>query len=255
MSDLEIVVMPHRGSSNETLENSWQALEYVHSLGCKYFETDVHATADGVVVLYHDDNLKRMNKVDAKIEDLTWCELQKIFYEDGSCIVRLDEALKRYNDMHFNIDLKHDLVVEPMIDLLNSMPEVCKRVCIASFSARRVNKIRRVFDGKVKTSLSFSEVLRLKIASSVTIPPRFLGVPSMRQGVCYVQVPKKFGFVNVVTERFIKNCHRYGLQIHVWVVNEREEMENLLDMGVDGLITDNLSVAKDVLSSRNLWVE
>lgn len=251
MSD--VIVMPHRGGCNESLENSWVALEHAYSLGYKYFETDVRATKDNVVVIYHDDTLERVNNHAGRVEDMTWEELSHISYSDGSQIVRLEDALKKYSDLNFNIDIKNDHVVEPFIQLLNDMPEVQERILVASFSSNRLKKIRAAFSGRVKTSLGMSEVIKLKLASTLTISPRLFGVPSPRQGVVAVQVPMKFGIIKVVTKRFISACHRQGMAVQVWVIDDPEEMEFLIDMGVDGIFTDSPSLAKQILISRGLW--
>lgn len=249
----EVVVIPHRGGCNEAIENSWVALEHVHSLGYKYFETDVRATKDNIVVIYHDDTLERINNYIGRVEDMTWEELSQISYSDGSQIVRLEDALKKYSDLNFNIDLKNDHVVQPVIDLITRMPEVEDRVLFASFSTERLKKIRRTFDGRVKTSLSMSEVARMKLASTLTISPRLFGVPYPRQGVVAVQVPIRYGWINVVTKRFISACHRRGMAVQVWVVDDPVEMEYLIDLGVDGLFTDSPSIAKQLLIDKGLW--
>ncbi|QPK94405.1 glycerophosphodiester phosphodiesterase [Actinomyces sp. zg-332] len=249
----EVIVIPHRGGCNEAIENSWVALEHAHSLGYKYFETDVRATKDNVVVIYHDDTLERVNNHTGRVEDMTWEELSQISYSDGSQIVRLEDALKKYSDLHFNIDLKNDRVVQPMIDLLSEMPEVEDRILIASFSSTRLRRIRKAFNGRIKTSLSMAEVIKMKLASTLTISPRLFGVPYPRQGVVAVQVPVKFGFIKVVTKRFISACHRRGMAVQVWVVDDPSEMEYLIDLGVDGLFTDSPSVAKQLLIDKGLW--
>lgn len=249
----KIIVMAHRGGCNETIENSWIALEYAKKLGYKYFETDVRATKDNVVVIHHDDNLDRVTDTVGTVEEMTWQELSTVSHIGGGQIVRLEDALKKYKDFFFNIDIKNEHVIEPFIKLIESMPQVKDRICVASFSTKRLRKIRRAFGNSVPTSLGMSEVLRLKLASTLTLSPKLFAVPTSQQNVVAVQVPEKFGPVRVVTKRFVSQCHKSGMAVQVWTVDTKEQMERLINLGVDGIFTDSPSYAKQVMQKLGLW--
>ena len=238
-----ILAFAHRGGAGDAAENTLPAFARAADLGYRYFETDAHLTADGVVVAFHDDVLDRVTDGTGAIADLPWAEIAQARV-GGQPIPRLDELLETFPDVRVNIDPKHDPVVAPLADLLQRLGAV-ERVGIGSFSDRRLAEMRRRCGPRLCTSLGPRGTARLKAAAR--------GVPIGRLPSPCVQVPVRSGRVVITDRRFVVAAHRRGLQVHVWTVDDPAEMERLIDLGVDGLMTDRLEVLKDVLVRRGLW--
>jgi glycerophosphoryl diester phosphodiesterase len=237
----------HRGGATEATENSILAFERAWSLGFTHFETDVHATSDGVLVALHDATLDRVTDRVGRIEELPWADVCRSRLADGTSPPRLVELLAAVPGARFNIDVKADEAVGPLIALLRSDPSLLERVCVASFSDARLSVVRRSFGSRVCTSTGPAGVLAHRLAVSLgrPTPGRFLGD-------CF-QVPVGIRRVPLVTEAFVLRAHEQGRPVHVWTVDEQPEMERLLDLGVDGLMTDRPEVLRDVLKARGAW--
>ena len=239
-----VLAFAHRGGAHEAPENTMKAFTYAVGLGYRYLETDAYATRDGVLISFHDDKLDRVTESKGKIEALSWGDLATARIGGTEPIPLLEDLLTRWPDVRINIDPKHDAAVAPLIALIKRLG-VEDRVCIGSFSDRRLRQVIDAFDGRVCTSLGPAGVLRLKAAS--------VGWPAWRWRQGCVQVPVKRGNTRIVTRRFVEAAERRGLQVHVWTVDDESEMQSLLDIGVHGLMTDRPSVLKKVLTSRGLW--
>lgn len=248
------IVLAHRGGADEAAENSTTAFVRMRELGVHHIETDAHVTADGVVVLHHDDTVDRTYDGSGRVEQLTWAELSAMRNGAGETMPVLAEVLERNPDLWFNIDAKTDEVVEPLLRVIDEA-DAWGRVMVASFSERRLERIRRHARANISTSLGMSAVARLVGAAQTATNPGSWHVPGPRQGVRAVQVPRRWGPVPVVTPRFIATAHTVGLAVHVWTVNEPEEMVELIEMGVDGLVTDRPSLLKEILVERGQWRE
>jgi glycerophosphoryl diester phosphodiesterase len=234
----------HRGGAREFPENTMPAFEGAIRLGYRYLETDVHATADGVLLAFHDDVLDRVTDRTGTVGALPWDEVKRARVDGAEPIPLLEDLLGAWPDVRINIDPKHDSAVEPLADVLRRTG-AADRVCIGAFSDRRIARVRRLVGEDLCTSLGPKGTARLRAAS--------VGVPSGRfKGGC-VQVPVRQGPVRIVDERFVRAAHRRGLAVHVWTIDDAEEMERLLDLGVDGIMTDRPSVLKDVLQRRGAW--
>ena len=222
-----------------------RAFEYAVGLGYRYLETDAYATRDGVLISFHDDKLDRVTDAKGRIEELTWADLEPARIGGVEPIPVLEDLLARWPDTRINIDPKHDAAVVPLIALIKRMG-VEDRVCIGSFSGKRLRQVQDAFDGRVCTSLGPSGVLRLKAVSA--------GVPIARFREGCAQVPVKANNVTVVTRRFVEAAESVGLQVHVWTIDDEAEMRRLIDLGVHGLMTDRPALLKQVLLSKGLWV-
>lgn len=234
----------HRGGALEAPENTMKAFEYAVGLGYRYLETDAYATRDGVLISFHDDRLDRVCDTTGRIETLSWAEVGRARIGGSEPVPLMEDLLTRWPDVRINIDPKHDAAVAPLIALIKRLG-VEDRVCVGSFSDRRVRQVVDAFDGRVCTSPGPSGVLRLKAASG--------GWPAWRWRQGCVQVPVQANGITIVTRRFIEAAERRGLQVHVWTIDVADEMERLIDLGVHGLMTDSPSVLKDVLTRRRLW--
>ena len=236
----------HRGGAADGDENTVEAFERAVKLGYRYVETDVHATADGVAVVFHDSTLDRVTGQAGRISDLTWSDLQSVRIAGAALVPRLDEVLAAWPEIRFNIDIKADPGVAPTVDtILRS--DAADRVLLASFSDRRLAAVRALAGPAIATSMGSRSVTRLRLASLIGAPLR---LPS---SVAAVQVPPRLGRITVVDRRFLALAHRLGLQVHVWTIDDPTEMTRLLDLGVDGIMTDRLTVLRDVYRARGLW--
>lgn len=246
------LVFAHRGGGDEVSENSMAAFSAMRELGVRHIETDVHLTKDGKVVVHHDDVVDRTYDGAGRVEDLTWDEIRHMRNSAGERMPLLDEVLEEHPDLWFNIDAKADAVVDPLLQILEAHNDF-DRVMLASFSEKRLQKIRRKARGKVSTSLGMSAVGRLLGAAKTATHPGSWRIPGPHMGVRAVQVPYTQGPLTVVDRRFIAAAHTLGLAVHVWTINDEPQMRELLELGVDGLITDRPSLAKRVLQSLNMW--
>ncbi len=235
----------HRGGAEEAAENSVDAFRRAVSLGYRYVETDVHATADGVVLAFHDHRLDRVTDGRGLVEQLTWAEVSRALIAGRAPIPRLDELLEEFPQVRFNIDAKHDAVVDPLAALL-VRSKALDRVCVASFSDRRLARLGALLGPRACLSMGPRGVLRLRLAATTG---RRVPLP---RADC-VQVPVRVGPVTVVDRRFVDAAHRRGLPVHVWTVDDAAEMSRLLRLGVDGLMTDRPVVLRDVLLGWGGW--
>ncbi|WP_436527307.1 glycerophosphodiester phosphodiesterase [Actinoplanes sp. HUAS TT8] len=237
----------HRGGAAEGDENTAAAFERAVAMGYRYVETDVHATADGVPVVIHDARLDRLAGRPGLVADLTWADLATIRVGGESAVPRLDEVLDAWPQIRFNIDVKSDPVVEPAVTAIRRAG-AGDRVLLASFSDARLTRVRALAGPRVATSLGLRGVARLRLASIAGVPLR------LPESVAAVQIPVRHGPVTVLTSRFLKYVRRIGREIHVWTIDDPAEMRRLLDMGVDGIMTDRVEVLRDVYSERGLWL-
>ncbi|WP_030167995.1 glycerophosphodiester phosphodiesterase [Spirillospora albida] len=244
----------HRGGAGGRPENSMAAFQRAIDLGYRYLETDAHATADGVVVAFHDRTLDRVTDAGGTLARLPYAEVAKARIAGTEPIPRLEDVLGSFPDARVNIDLKDAPVIGPLADVLRRT-NAWKRVCLTSFSTRRLAQMRARLplytDEDVCTSLGPRGVMALR-ARSYGGPTAKL-VRLAATGVACAQVPYGLGPLPFVTESFIAEAHRLGLQVHAWTVNDPAAMGRLLDIGIDGIMTDDLVGLRHVMASRGLW--
>ncbi|NYJ08129.1 glycerophosphodiester phosphodiesterase [Petropleomorpha daqingensis] len=242
------LAMAHRGGAIEHLENSMPAFEACVALGYRYLETDVRATADGVLVAFHDPGLERTTDRTGRIEQLSWAEVAEARIGGREPLVRLEDLLDAWPDVRFNLDIKAAGVLAPLVRLVRRM-KVADRLCLASFSDARIAAARRLFGPAMCTSLGPRGVAALRLSS---YSPRAAGLVRMHAGCA--QVPLQLGGRALVDERFVTAAHDRGLQVHVWTVDTEQEVDTLLDLGVDGIMTDRPAMLREVLEKRGQWV-
>lgn len=235
----------HRGGAGDWPENSLEAFANAVDLGFRYVETDAHVTADGVVIAFHDDELDRVTDRSGRIGDLPWTEVARARIDGRAGIPLLEELLGTWPDLRINIDPKHDEVVQPLADLLQRTGSL-DRVCIGSFSDRRLERLRAQFGERICTSLGPRGVTALRAGS--------LGIGRRTPPADCVQVPTSVRGLPLVDRRFVEHCHSLGLPVHVWTIDDPGEMDGLLDLGVDGLMTDRPAVLREVLVRRDRWL-
>lgn len=231
-------VLAHRGLALDAPENTILAFAKAVAIGCHYIETDVHVSRDGVAVVAHDPSLERVAQRDVAVSRLTIDELRRVDLGHGQGFCALDEALDAFPETRFNIDVKVEGAVDPAIAAVRRAAAT-SRVLVTSFSERRRLRLAALLPG-VATSTGSAGVIRARVAGytgSQQLLSRVL------RGARALQVPERAGPLRLVTAAFVDAVHRVGAEVHVWTVNEASDMQRLLDLGVDGLVTDRADVA------------
>lgn len=240
------IAFAHRGGTSAAPENSMRAFQHAVDLGYRYLETDVHATSDGHVIAFHDNDLQRTCGSSLKIADATIDELSTARIDGTDPIPMLIEILDAWPEVNLNIDCKSDAVVAPLIQQLRTS-KCLDRVCIGSFSDQRLTRIREEFGSSVCTSMGPREVAGLVLGTHARIPLR----PTKHALVA--QVPVRQGPIPVVTKRTVQRAHDLGLFVHVWTIDDPQEIGRLLDLGADGIMSDDTIALRDVFSARGIW--
>ncbi|OWY59633.1 glycerophosphodiester phosphodiesterase, partial [cyanobacterium TDX16] len=194
----------------------------------------MHVTADGVLLAFHDDHLDRVTDREGEIAALPWSEVRKAKVDGREPIPLLADLLGTWPDLRVNIDPKHDAAVEPLAEVIDATGAV-DRVCVGSFSDRRIDRARALLGPRLCTSLGPLGILRLQLGLR---PPG---------GVACAQIPVAAGPVTVLTPRLLRHARRRGIPVQVWTIDAPDEMHRLLDLEVDGIMTDRPAVLKQVL--------
>jgi glycerophosphoryl diester phosphodiesterase len=235
------IAFAHRGGAGDAPENTLPAFARAVALGYRYLETDVRVTADGVVVAFHDDDLSRTCGRQGRISELSASEVAAARVDGTEPIPTLDELLDAWPNARFNIDCKSDRGVRPLAEVI-TRHRALDRVCLTSFSDRRVVALRRRLGPRLCTAAGSWELAVLKLTG-------------LSAGARAAQVPVRRGRVTVVDAQFLRRCRRRGIAVHVWTIDEPAEMHRLLDLGVGGIMTDRPAVLREVLVSRGCWHE
>ena len=238
------VPIAHRGGAGTWPENTMPAFQGAVSLGYQYVETDVHATIDGVLIAFHDDRLDRVTNSTGLVSELTWTEISSARVDGKEPIVRLSDLMTAFPELNINIDPKSTTAVEPLIKELR-IEKALDRVCIGSFSDRRLKAFREAFGDAVCLSMGPLQILRMKLKSS--------GFPMGAFSAQCAQIPIKQGPISLATPKFIDACHELDIDVHVWTIDDESEMIQLLDLNVDGIMTDLPQLLLDVLANRGDW--
>jgi glycerophosphoryl diester phosphodiesterase len=254
------------------------AFEHAVALGFRYLETDVHLSADGVLMAFHDPDLSRTCGIDGTIADMTADELADVLVDGRAPIPPMSDLLERFPDARFNIDCKSDAAAGPLAALIRRFDAI-DRVCLGAFSHARLGKLRTLLGPQLLSCMSPQEVATLRLTGRVTgsaaraaqVPPRYpepqrqpqpqpqpekcLDVRAQRdeRGIFRALARGRQMGIAVVNERFVRNAHRLGIPVHVWTIDDPDEMHRLLDLGVDGIMTDRPEVLREVLIERGEW--
>ncbi len=246
-----VLALAHRGGARHPdlrgVENTMRAFRHAAALGYRYLETDVQVTRDGVLVAFHDDDLGRVTDRPGRVAALPYAEVGAALVGGLEPVPALTDLLEELPEVRLNIDLKTPRAVAPMIDLIESRG-LHDRVCIGSFDEVTIRRFRRGVSRPVATTCGIVTV------GLVRWVPLGRHVPGwVRGGGGAFQVPATRGPLRVVDAGFVRRAHAAGCHVHVWTVDDRHEMEQLLDLGVDGIITDRTDVLRQVLEDRGAW--
>jgi len=246
-TDGTIAALAHRGFSLDGLENSMAAFQAAVDLGFRYVETDAHGTKDGVAVALHDAALTRTTDGHGDVADLTWDEVKGAKIGGVEPVPLLEDLLGTWPDLRVNIDVKAASGVAPVAAAIERT-HAHHRVCLASFSTARREATAALLSKPVATSAGTREAAAFFAAGFVgaTMDAPLVAVDA-------VQVPASIGPFRVLTNRHVESAHSAGKLVHVWTINERSEMERLIAIGVDGIVSDRADLLKELLVSIGRW--
>ncbi|MCV2393504.1 glycerophosphodiester phosphodiesterase [Actinotalea sp. M2MS4P-6] len=245
------IALAHRGFSRSGLENSMAAFQAAVDLGFRYVETDVHATADGVAIAFHDASLDRVTDRTGRVAELTWSQVRRARIGGAEPVPTLAEVLHSWPDLRVNIDVKSPSAIAPTVAVIER-EKAHDRVLIGSFSDARRRAVLADLSRPVATSAGTGSVVRFVLGTRLGLR----GVVDRVAGpIDCLQVPVAQSGITVVDRRTVDAAHERGLQVHVWTVNEPAEMRRLLDLGVDGLVSDRADLLRDVLVERGDWTD
>jgi glycerophosphoryl diester phosphodiesterase len=240
----------HRGwhtGDLEGCENTLAAFTRAATEGFGYLELDVHASADGVAVVHHDVRLDRTTDGTGRLSDHTAAELAKVRVRGREPIPLLAEVLEALPDTRITIELKSAAVVAPTLAAVDAAA-AWPRVCIGGFEQAWVDAARRGSGDRLCTSMAKRDILALRarawLRDAVPWPP-------LRGDVAHV--PVSAGPIRVVDASLLRAAHAHGREVHVWTINAPAQMHRLLDLGVDGLLSDRPDLLRDVLCARGQW--
>ncbi|MFG2326481.1 glycerophosphodiester phosphodiesterase [Streptomyces sp. NPDC048568] len=239
------IAFAHRGGSADGLENTLRQFRRAVEAGYRYIETDVHATLDGRLVAFHDATLDRVTEGAGRIADLPWERVRHARVAGEEPVPLFEELLEAFPEVRWNIDVKAEPALVPLLELIGRT-NAWDRVCVGSFSEARVARAQRLAGPRLATSYGIRGVLGLRLRSwGVPVAPRPAPVAA--------QVPEVQSGIRVVDRRFLRAAHARGLQVHVWTVNDPDRMHRLLDLGVDGIMTDHIDTLRKVMEDRGVW--
>lgn len=224
--DSEFQGFVHRGDTSIFLENTIEAFQSAVSLGYQYLETDLRETSDGKIITFHDPNLKRITGANITISETKFSDIRMRRLPSREIIPTIDELLEEFPDSFFNMDLKVNQIEEKVLKKINSH-NALERVCLGSFNSKVIKKINSL-EPKILTSMGISQVIMYKFFQKKNISK-------------LIQIPTRWNGIKVITKKFIDRLHNDGLKVHVWTINKEKEMQSLIDLGVDGIMTDNAS--------------
>ena len=245
IADPEIIA--HRGGLWPGMsENTLEAFTAAAVAGVELMETDVHASADGVLFAAHDADLNRIAGLAHSIRELPADELDEVELLAGGRLPRLEALFEALPQVQWNIDVKAAHSIGPMIRFVHNF-NAADRVRLASFDSGTLRRLRTALPG-VRTSTGTTETALFALGRLPGVPDH--GFAPLPPGVDALQVPVSFKRIPVVTADFVDRAHRSGLLVHVWTVNDESTMESLLDLGVDGIVTDDVELGLEVLARR-----
>ncbi len=240
-------VLAHRGlvtaeaAEHGIAENSFAAVAAAHAAGAVYIESDCHLTSDGVVVLFHDDDLSRVTDDPRRVSEVTEAELADLMSTRGG-LLTLVQALESFPDTRFNLDVKAEGVAEEMGRLVAPYAD---RVLLASFSdARRRAALAAAAraGGDILPATSAGSATIAKVLLALLLRSRRLIARALAD-VDALQVPERQGRIRIVSRRLIDATHANGVEVHVWTINDPDDMRRLVSLGVDGIVTDRADLA------------
>jgi glycerophosphoryl diester phosphodiesterase len=234
----------HRGGAAHNPENSWPAFEYAVKLGYAYLETDARSTSDGALLSFHDATLDRVTDRTGQVIKMTYKQVAAARIAGTEPIPLIEDLLGTFGELRFNIDLKDSGTIEPLARVLRRTG-AWDRVCVTSFSGRRLLAARKILDRPVCTAVTPAAVAAMRYAG---FSGKAMAARLAKSGAQCAQVPRQ-----IATREFIRRSHELGLHVHVWTLNNRQDIERALALGADGVMTDEIALLRDILTERGQW--
>ncbi|GAB7006749.1 glycerophosphodiester phosphodiesterase [Nocardioides sp. AN3] len=249
----QVIAFAHRGGAYhpdiEGLENTLAAFEHAVALGYTHLETDVQTTSDGVLLAFHDAVLDRVTDARGAIATMSLADVRAARIGGRHQVPTLAELFDAFEQAQFNIDLKSRTAAPALAAFLDER-DAWDRVITTSFSPATLRAFRRLSRGRARTGAHPVEV-----AVYVALPSaRLVRLLTPGRPVA-LQIPHRRGPLTIAGRGLIRRAHANGLQVHVWTIDDPAEMTELLDRGVDGLMSDRTDLLKDVLVERGQWRE
>jgi glycerophosphoryl diester phosphodiesterase len=255
------IVIGHRGCAGSAPENTLLAFERGLAAGATILESDVHLTRDGVPVLLHDPDVDRVSDGSGPVANLRLEELQQLdagthfspdagesypFRGQGLRVPTLEESLNAFPGVRFNLEIK--AVGDAAIEATTQVIARLERAALTLLTAESGDVMRRLrhrlaeADLRVAQGASVEDVLAVIRSAEAGSPP---DTPAMA-----LQIPLEFADRPLVTEALLAHAHAHGIQLHVWTINDETTMDALLDLGVDGIVTDHPQRLADLIERR-----
>ena len=239
-----IVPIAHRGASLLASENSFESFRKAFDLGYRVIETDIHSSKDGTAYIFHDITLERLTGENLKISDLKDVDIDSLKINNSSIIPRLSNVFEEFPEGLFNLDAKTWKSTMPIVETIKNMG-CCSRVCIGSFNDRRINAIIKELGLETCHSMGTSNVIKFYLGAQLGIEQHFTSQ-------C-IQLPIKMFGISLTTRQVLSYARKLGIKIHFWTVNNPVVMQNLLELNVDGIMTDDCVLLKEIMKEQNKW--
>ena len=240
----DIIPIAHRGASLLAGENSTEAFRKASELGYKLLETDIHGSKDGTAYIFHDDSLERLTGDNRNISDLRDSDIDSIKIKNSNAIPRLSEVFEEFPENYFNLDAKTWQAALPMA---KAIKRNCfqSKVCIGSFKNSRINLILEKLGSETCHSMGTSNVIKFYLGSHSGFRLNF-------SAQC-IQLPiAQFG-ISLMTKNIIKYAKKLNIKIHFWTINDAPTIKKLLDLNVNGIMTDDCILLKELMLERGKW--
>jgi glycerophosphoryl diester phosphodiesterase len=255
------IAIGHRGSAGDTPENTLESFARGLAAGAAILESDVHLSRDGVPVLIHDDGVGRVTEGAGPVRELTHAELRRLdagwrFSPDGGKthpfrgrglrIPTLAEALAAFPGARFNLELKEDVpgIVECTLEVVREAEREALTLLTAAEDALMARLRARLAGERRSVAVGAATGDVLDFVRSAVEGSR------PRPGPMALQIPAGFAGRPLATPELVRHAHAHGVQVHVWTVNDPAEMARLLDLGVDGIVSDFPARAAEVCAAR-----
>lgn len=240
----KIQILAHRGLVSEFVpENTIKAFADAIESGADVIETDIQASRDGVAMVFHDSDLRRLAKLNKKVFELSAAELMQLDIGHGKRIPTLQQALEAFPLARFNLDIKSDTAIVPTVQTVEQLM-AHDRVLISSFSEARRLKVLNLLSKQVRTSAGVSRVLKLYFANLLLGRNVF---KYLAKGSDVLQIPMRSGWLRLDSPKFIANAKFANLELHYWTINEPKQMLRLASLGATGIVTDKSDLARATL--------
>lgn len=223
-------ILAHQGLSIECTPNTLESFTKALAAGADYIETDAHGTKDGIAVLFHDD-------------DINGVPISKLLFTDlPEHIPTLRSALENFPQVKFNIDIKNSEASVPVAQAINEL-KAHHRILLSSFDAKR----RKTTMQKAPGTASSPSVSEFTPAFFAALCGQQWLVDRLLRNFDAVQIPASALGLKIVSPRLVKTYHKAGVMVHVWTINDPEQMKKLLEAGVNGIVTDRTDIAVNLL--------